>query len=195
MCSWHWDCLLAGRDELSHRFNLHQGPFISKYSNSLESEHEASQNPNFFFLPRKCYKVRISQVVHLDLKSKQYITLPWKYCKMKNPVVPIVIVSVTELQMGSFVSLPISSNTKEQMSVAERTGVFWCCFLLGLLPKAPVTCRNFWQVPALVSPLPVLLPASIMPGTTVSFPKEWCFIGEHHISLILNQQFHLSVET
>lgn len=43
---------------------------------------------------------------------------------MKNPVVPIVIVSVTELQMGSFVSLPISSNTKEQMSVDETTGVF-----------------------------------------------------------------------
>lgn len=37
MCSWHWDHLLAGLDKASYRFSLHQGPFISKYSDSLET--------------------------------------------------------------------------------------------------------------------------------------------------------------
>lgn len=32
----HWDHLLAGLDKASHRFNLHQGPLISKYSDCLE---------------------------------------------------------------------------------------------------------------------------------------------------------------
>lgn len=181
--SWHWDHLLDGLDKASHRCNLHEGPLISRYSNSLEIHMIRSitkiPSTSFFFYHLNVIKWKFLRLYPWIWISKLDTVLLWKYCKMKNPFVPIVIVGVTKLHMGSFVPLFVFSNTKEQLSVAERTGM--CLLMLFLTwspPQSPCHLQKLRTSPCTKwSPLPVLLPASTMPGTMVSLPKKWAALS------------------
>lgn len=128
---------------------------------------------------------------------------------MKNPVVPIAIVRVTELQMGTFVSLPISSNTEEQLSVAEKNWkvlvdvVSYLVFPQKPLSSAETYDRSLNSLSGHLCQFSCQLPplqALLCHSPKSELPSQCSSIGEHdlawggYITLILHQQVHLLVE-